>query len=155
MHLNAARIGSAFLGRVDCDNNVGLKKVGRLITNITEIKTVPKGYNIGYLNSYKTKKETKVAITQFGYIEGYNIGNINDMFRFVDKLRNLYRNLKSFLKKQSLKVTINEKKYNIIGKLGMYHMEIDITNSNVNVNDIVYIDVNPMYLNSDIRREYI
>lgn len=155
MHLNGARIGSAFLGRVAAENDVGLKKIGQLRTNITEIKTVPKGYNIGYLNSYKTKRETKVAIIQVGYMDGYNITMNSDMFRFVDKLRRLSHSIKNFLKKISLRVTINDKKYNIIGKVGMYHLAIDITDSNVKVDDLVYLDVNPLHVDSKIEREYV
>ena len=155
MHLNGARIGSAFLGRVASQSNVGLKKIGKLRTNITEIKNVPKGYNIGYLNSYKTKKETKVAIIQVGYMDGFNITMKDDMFRFVDKLRNLSHSIKSFLRKDGLRVTINDKKYDVIGKVGMYHLAIDITGSNVKVNDFVYLDVNPLDVDGRIRREYI
>ena len=155
MHLNAARIGSAFLGRVDCENSVGLKKIGQLKTSITEIKIVPKGYNIGYLNSYKTKKETKIAIIQVGYMDGYNVTLKTDMFRFIDKLRGLSHSIKDFLKKDNLKVMINDKKYNVIGKVGMYHMAIDITNSNIKINDKVYLDVNPLHVDGKIRREYI
>jgi len=117
MHLNAARIGSAFLGRVDAPNKIGLKKIGELKTNITEIKIVPKGYNIGYLNSYKTKAETKVAIVQMGYIEGYNMGYKTDMFRFVDRLRDLSHAIKNLLKKKTLQVSINGEKYNVIGRI--------------------------------------
>lgn len=155
MHLNGARVGSAFLGRVHSENNVGLKRIGQLKTDIKEIKTVPKGYNIGYLNSYKTKKETKIAIIQVGYMDGYNITLKNDMFRFVDKLRGLSHSVKSFLKKDKLRVTINNKKYNVIGKVGMYHLAIDITGSDVKVNDFVYLDVNPLHVDSKIRREYV
>ena len=154
MHLNGARIGSAFLGRVAAENNVGLKKIGQLKTNITEIKTVPKGYNIGYLNSYRTKKETKLAIVQVGYMDGYNITMSTDMFRFVDKLRGLSQSVKRFLKKTNLKVTINDRKYNVIGKVGMYHLAIDITGSDIKVNDFVYLDINPLHVDSKIEREY-
>ncbi len=155
MHLNCARMGSAFLGRVAAENNVGLKKIGQLKTNITEIKTVPKGYNIGYLNSYKTKKETKLAIIQVGYMDGYNITMSDDMFRFVDKLRRLSHSIKNFLRKTNLKVTINDRKYNVIGKVGMYHLAIDITGSKINVNDFVYLDINPLHVDSKIEREYV
>jgi len=155
MHLNGARMGSAFLGRVAAENNVGLKKIGELKTNITEIKTVPKGYNIGYLNSYKTKKETRVAIVQVGYMDGYNITMSTDMFRLVDKLRGLSHSIKNFLRKNNLKVTINNRKYNVIGKVGMYHLAIDITGTDINVNDFVYLDVNPLHVDGKIRREYV
>lgn len=76
------------------------------------------------------------------------------MFRTIDKIRYLVNNLKSFLKKQSLKVKINNKEYNIIGRLGMYHITIDVTNSNVKIGDEVILDVSPLYVDSNIRREY-
>lgn len=88
-------------------------------------------------------------------MDGYNISIKNDMFRFVDKLRDLSHSLKRFLKKESFKVNINNKNYNIIGKVGMYHIAIDITGSNVKINDLVYLDVNPLHIDSKIRREYI
>lgn len=155
MHLNSARIGSAFLGRVNSNTDVGLKKIGQLQTNITEIKTLPKNYNIGYINSYKTKKEVKVAIAQIGYIEGYNVSNKTDTFRPIDKVRRLYQTFKKLFKKEKLSVYIKGKKYNIVGSLGMYHIEIDITNSDIQVNDLVTLEVNPIYIDRKIRREYI
>ncbi|MDO5555343.1 MAG: hypothetical protein Q4G09_01415 [Clostridia bacterium] len=88
-------------------------------------------------------------------MDGYNITLKTDMFRFVDKLRALSHTTKSFLKRNSLRVTINGKKYNIIGKVGMYHMAIDITNSDIKINDYVYLDINPLHVDSKIRREYI
>ena len=117
MHLNAVRIGSAFLGRVCSDNNIGLKKIGELEVNIAEVRNVPKKFTISYLNSYQTKKATTIAILPIGHIEGYNMGTKEEMFKPTQKIIRVARELKSLLKKQKLTAVINNKRYDIIGTI--------------------------------------
>ena len=156
MHLNAVRVGSAFLGRIVVSNNLGLKKIGQLQTTISEIKNLPKGYNVGYSNAFKTKQETKVAIIPVGYFDGYNVRNYPDVYRPIDKIRYLYNDVKNLFKDKKLKITIANKKYRVMGKIGMYHIAIDITNSeNININDTINLDINPLYVDSGVRREYV
>lgn len=156
MHLNAVRIGSAFLGRIIVQNTIGLKRIGLLKTQIAEIKELPKGYNIGYSNAFKTKKDTTVAIIPVGYFDGYNVRNYPDSYRLIDKIRYLYNDIKNLFKDKKLKITIGNKKYRLVGKIGMYHMVIDITeDKNIKVNDEINLDINPLYVDSSIRREYV
>ena len=50
---------------------------------------------------------------------------------------------------------INEKVYNIIGRIGMYHSIIDITESkDIKVGDEVFLNVHPLQTEEGIRREY-
>lgn len=154
MHLDAVRIGSSFSGRISVENKIGLKKIGKLETEVSEIRELPKGFNVGYSNIYKTKRKMKVAIIPVGHSDGFNVTSDKDMFRKRDKLRYLNTSIKSFFKKQSLRVKINQKSYNIIGRLGMYHCTVDIGLDEIKVGDKAIFDVNPLYIDTRIRREY-
>ena len=155
MHLNAVRVGSVLLGRLSIPNEWGFKKVGYLKSNVAEIKTLPAGYNIGYSNSYTTKEETKIAIVPCGYSDGFNVKVDRDMFRPIDKLRYIVRDIKDAFKKQQLYVTINGQKCRILGRLGMFHVSVDISDKDININDEVKFEISPILVDSTIIRNYI
>lgn len=154
MHLNAVRVGSAFLGRLSFQNNIGLKRIGYLESEVSEVKELPKDFNIGYSNTYKTKKVTKIAIIPCGYMDGMNVTNSRDMFRMIDKLRYIVRDIKDFFKKQAIYVKINDRNCKVLGRVGTYHITCDITGKEIKVGDKAMININPKFVNSDVRREY-
>lgn len=154
MHLNAVRIGSAFIGRVSSNNSLGLKKVGYLKSNVLEIKKVPKDFYIGYSKAYKTKKELEIAIIPCGHQGAFNIDVQKDMFRMIDKIRYLLHDIKNILKKQSLTVNINGQECTVLGRVGTCHITVDITGKNIKINDEVILHDKIKFIDSSIRREW-
>lgn len=154
MHLNAARIGSAFLGRILVQNKIGLKRIATLESQIIEIKILPKGYNIGYSCTAKTKKATKVAVVPVGYYDGFNVCASNDMFRVIDRIRDLYGAIKKLAKKDRITVMIGDLRCKVLGQVGMHHIIVDITGTEAKIGDRVTMGVKPIYVQSSIRREY-
>lgn len=154
MHLNAVRVGSAFLGRISCQNTIGLKKIAHLESQVAEVKILPKGFNVGYSNIYTTPKEMKVAIIPFGYMNGMNVKNDRDMFRTVDKMRYLLESIKLFFKKQDSYVKIRGSNCKVLGRIGTYHVVCDIEGKNIKVGDTAIFPVNTKFIDSNIRREY-
>lgn len=155
MFLDAVRIGSAFLGRVIVENKIGLKRIGMLKSNVVEIKELKKGTKIGYSNSYTLKRNSQIAVVPVGYSDGFHVAVKNDTFKFVDRLRILKNSFMNVFKKDGINVYIKNLKYPVIGKVGMNHIVVDITDSDVKINDEVRMDISPVLVSSKIRREYI
>ena len=63
--------------------------------------------------------------------------------------------INNMFKKPYAQATIGEKRYNIIGRIGLNYSLIDITdNSEITTEDKVILDTSPLNINSRIRREY-
>ncbi|MBQ2896875.1 MAG: alanine racemase, partial [Clostridia bacterium] len=149
-HFDAVRIGSAFLGRVEGAKSFGLKPVGYIESKVLDVNYLKKGENIGYGNTYKTKKDIKTAIVPVGYYNGFATEKSNDTFRLRDILRYILKDL--FPKKRYAQ--INGEKYEIIGRVATLNIIVDITGSDVKPGDVVRLNANPILLDSGTEKIY-
>lgn len=76
------------------------------------------------------------------------------MFRVVDKLRYISRDIKDAFKNKNLYIKVNGQSCRILGRVGTYHLTIDITEKKANINDEIFFNINPKYVDSSIRREF-
>lgn len=155
MYLNAVRVGSAFTGRLQISNVTGLKKVGYFETRVCEIRNLKKDTTVGYSGTAKLKKDTKVAIVEAGYADGIGVTGPKDSVRLIDKLRKIKLALSTLGKDGKMYVTINERRYPILGRIGMKNFMIDVSDSDVKVGDKVKVDVNLIFVDSKIKRQEI
>jgi alanine racemase len=152
MHLDAVRVGSAFLGRILVSNDLELTRIGNLVSKIEDTKTLPKGHFIGYSNTKKTKYETNIGIIPVGYLDGFCLKKSQDCFRLKDILREMYNDFK--LLRKTIYVTVGHKKVPILGKIGTNNIVIKI-NDGIDIADDVILYVNPMMVDTQIPREFV
>ena len=154
MHLDAVRLGSAWQGRLN--NGIGnLKDIGILKSRILEIRTVESGTNVSYNNKYTTKRKTKLATIPLGYLDGINKTRERDTFSKRDNFIAALKEFKNLFYTKRLKVNINGKQCDIVGRLGTLHSVIDVTDVECKVGDTVIVEANPVYVDERIKREYI
>jgi len=153
MYLNAVRIGSAFSGRLQISDTTGLQKVGFLESEICEIKDLKKGDKVGYSGTCKLKKDSKVAVVEAGYFDGIGLSGPKDSARLIDKLRMIKSALLALTKDGHRYIYINEKRYPILGRIGMKNFMIDISESDIQIGNKVKIDINLILANQSIERK--
>lgn len=154
MHLNCARIGSAFCG-LATGTSSNLKKIGTFHTKIIRMRELKKGDFIGYGNSYTVKKKKlKIGILPTGYFDGIGKTLESQRFKFLSKFKRCLVDFKNSFKDDSLLLNIKGKKIKILGQIGMHDVVIELPKKDFNENDDVYFSVRPVFIDSSITRVY-
>ena len=117
--------------------------------------TFPKGWSVGYNGTYTTKKPTRIAVIPVGHTDGWGMAPDTDIFRFGDAVFASLRTMKEYLSKAHKYVEISGKKYMVIGQIGLSHTAVDVTGSAVKPGDTAKLDFSPLYVNVNMKREYI
>ena len=149
MHLNCARIGSAFCGLAS-GPDADLRRIGLFHTKITKIREINKGDYIGYANSYKAKKKMKIAIIPTGYFEGIGRDIETQRYKLLSRLKKSMTDLK----KNNKTLRVNREELNVVGQIGMHDIVLDVTGKDYKENDDIFIDVRPILIDSSVLRIY-
>lgn len=144
MHLDAVRLGSALLGRLSCNNQIGLQRIGWAEASVDELHIVRKGESTGYGAGWHAKRNSTLAILPIGYFHGFGAEYGHDLFRFRDGVRTALSSIRAALKRKKLTVTIKGKSYPVCGHIGMLHTAVDVTGSDVHQGDVAQLNVNPL-----------
>lgn len=154
LRLDAARIGSAFLGRLPIQTNVKLEKIAYLESCICETKLLPAGFNIGYANTYKTKRETRIGVVPVGYMDGFGVSKVNDTFRFSDIVRYTINSAKAMFRDNAVYVRVNGVRCRVLGRISMFNIIVDLTDTDAQTGDEVILECNPILIDASLMREY-
>ncbi|MBO4211534.1 MAG: alanine racemase [Oscillospiraceae bacterium] len=144
MHLDAVRIGSAFLGRLSFDDKLGLKKIGRAECTVEALRQIPKGQTVGYGAAFTAKRPMKIGIIGLGWYHGFALRRENDVFRFRDSLAGVLHYVKNMILPPKILVTVEGKKCRVLGHVGMVNAVIDLSDLDCAVGSPVIADLNPL-----------
>lgn len=140
MHLDAVRVGSAILGRIcgmDSDQ-LGLKKIGTLKSDIAEVKFLPKGHQVGYGSRCQLDYDSDIAVVNAGRWAGtVEISRKNKILKHFPV------------------VEINGTHTAMVCPPGMGHSIIDVTGLIVRRGDVVRMDLSPLKVNGYVKRIYV
>ncbi len=135
--MDGVRIGPALTGRLPIRDKWGLKRVGRVVTEISDIRWVPKGRRLG--GRVKLRRPTRVATLPVGYADGLFSEQKDGRRLFGRKLYCEYQG----------------KRVPVLGQPGYTTTMVDVTDLTCSAGAQVSFEVSPYYVNNGLRREYV
>lgn len=155
MRLDAVRIGSAFVGRLSVPDTLGFQEVCRLTAHITDVHTLPAGHNVGYGNSFRLRRPAITAVTDAGYCHGLGVKHTHYPGNHGCAPLYILRRLKQTITSKAPCARYQDKLFPVLGQICMNCSIIDITDCPLSVGDVVTFPINPVFVDSEVARQYV
>lgn len=150
MRCGAVRIGSAFIGRVSGDES-RLKNAVSCIGNISELRVLPKGHMVGYGSAWRAPRDTRVALCDIGYFNGFGLERSCGALQLSFLLHRLIGAIFALLRPEVLWVRVHGQRCPVLGRVGMMSCVIDVSGCDCSDGDTAVADINPlMFKGADI-----
>lgn len=146
---DGVRIGSLLLG---CGQENSFFQRAVWLESPIFMKNVHKrGKRIGYDGKLKLKRDTQIGIVKTGYSDGVFLGGQDGEESVVlEVLKKLYKII--IRRYRGKYVKINGIQVPVLGKIGLNHLLVDLTDGNYLIGDEVRIAVNPIFVPKKVER---
>lgn len=152
--LDAVRVGSAFLGRISIRDDWGFQPVGYLSCPVEAVYTRACGQHVGYGCGATVHRDTKMAVLPVGYGCGVGLTRMRVDGGLKGALANLHQAL--FRRTvQPMLVQIGSAACPVLGGVGFTACVVDVTGIDCQPGDRACIPVNPLWIDSGVRRTYV
>ena len=148
---DAVRVGSAILGKTPA--KCGLEEAVWLESKVFSIYNRLEGEHIGYSGEAYLKRDSSLAVVRIG--TGCGVGLIQkgaQDYTLGNFVKGVFKKIADV---PELSVWINGKESPVIGRIGVSHMTVDVTENGVREGDTVRVKVNPLFVHPYVERMVI
>lgn len=131
MHLKMVRLGTVLYGQYPggaAAGNINLRDTWTLKTRVIHAKKYPAGTSVGYGRTYRTRRETWIAVLPLGFVDGFTLEphakptGLLDLLKIVAKITAGYLGFRL----GPVEVRINGRRVPVVGKVAMQLTMVDL-----------------------------
>lgn len=150
---DGVRVGSAIIGK-SAGGAHNLQTAVWLEARIYDKFYRKKGDTIGYQSTAVLKRDSTLGLVRIGHGDGIYLGYADTPETFWHSVIHAAAVL-LMPKRYKNFVSIQGKQVPIVGRLGVAHMVIDLTDFDFTIGDTVKISVNPLFIHPSVEKEVI
>ena len=146
---DGVRTGTALIGK--CAPRRRLKEAVWLETPVYATMFKEKGATISYQSQAVLKRDSKLALLRAGHGDGIGLGYKDGSETFIQQVIWVIKRT-FFPKRYQMYIRIGGRKLPVLGRLGISHLMVDISGTDIKEGDLARLSVNPLLIHPFVKR---